>query len=437
MSSITRKALCNYNNEFIPLSTSHPNLADDWDYVKNGDLSPDDVYAESNQRVWWRCSKCGREWQERIKRRAVEGRGCAGCSGQVCVPGFNDVATVNPDILSEWDYELNDAIGLYPYNITKGSHVMVSWKCQFGHRWRAEMNNRSKGQGCPFCSRRKVLVGFSDLATTHPELAKEWDYVLNGELKPEMVMAGSGKKVWWKCGVCNNSYEAQLTHRTQHKATGCPVCSGRKTIVGHNDLATTHPLIAKEWHPTLNGDLKPTDLVAGSFVKVWWQCPVCDCEWQAKPSHRTPEYDSTGCPRCSQRSRSSFPEQTIFYYVHKAFPDAIPCHRPDWLHGKELDIYIPSLNVGIEYDGQRYHVSLERDLSKSQICAENNVRLLRFREENCPTMDGNDIFIVKPNNRTQLLMYIADMLKMLGVSMDIDPSEFTKKDWLLNKTASS
>lgn len=437
MSRINYTALCNKNQEYVSLRTSHPNLANSWHPTKNGSLTPDNTWARMATRIWWKCPICGHEWQERINRRAIEGRGCAGCSGQACVTGFNDVATVNPDILKEWDYELNDFIKLYPQNITKGSHKKVHWKCKEGHRWMAEMNNRSKGQTCPYCARRKVLSGFNDLETTHPELTKEWDYLLNGDLKPNMVMAGSGRKVWWHCSVCNHSYDAQIAHRTQAKQTGCPICSGKKVIPGYNDLDTTHPDVAAEWHPTKNGNLKPTDITFGSQRPVWWICSVCDCEWRATPSHRTPDNDSTGCPICSHRARSSFPEQTIFYYVHKFFPDAISCYRPKWMNGKEIDVYIPSLNVGIEYDGMLYHKTLERDLAKAAICKENNVRLFRFREVGCPIMTGQDIFLIKPSNRTELLQNITEMLNELGISADINPKEFTKKDWQKNKIANS
>ena len=37
-----------------------------------------------------------------------------------------------------------------------------------------------------------------------------------------------------------------------------------KLIRGVNDLATTHPKLAVEWHPTKNGELKPSDVSAGS-----------------------------------------------------------------------------------------------------------------------------------------------------------------------------
>lgn len=73
----------------------------------------------------------------------------------------------------------------------------------------------------------------------------------------------------------------------------------RKILPGFNDLATTNPDIAAEWHPTKNGDLKPTDVVAGSNRKVWW-LGKCGHEWEAPVSYRSRRGD--GCPVCSKVS---------------------------------------------------------------------------------------------------------------------------------------
>ncbi|MFC1597080.1 DUF4268 domain-containing protein [Planctomycetota bacterium] len=66
-----------------------------------------------------------------------------------------------------------------------------------------------------------------------------------------------------------------------------------------NSLASKYPAIAAEWHPTKNGNLTPTDVVAGSNRIVWWKCAKGpDHEWRAMPSSRTGNKKS-GCPFCS------------------------------------------------------------------------------------------------------------------------------------------
>ena len=51
---------------------------------------------------------------------------------------------------------------------------------------------------------------------------------------------------------------------------------GIRAIKGINDLETTCPDLAKEWHPTKNGDLKPTDVTSGTDKKGWWYLPYDD-----------------------------------------------------------------------------------------------------------------------------------------------------------------
>ena len=59
----------------------------------------------------------------------------------------------------------------------------------------------------------------------------------------------------------------------------------------------------------------------------------------------------------------------------------------DFLKGYELDVFIPSLKIGIEYDGEFYHKnSLSKDVEKSLIMLDNGIHLIRIRESNCPEL---------------------------------------------------
>ena len=120
----------------------------------------------------------------------------------------------------------------------------------------------------------------------------------NGKLKPTEVTAGSNKKVWW---LCDKGHEWSISINTRNGGNSCPYCSNQKVLVGYNDLATTNPSLAKEWHPTKNGDLKPTDVVAGSNKKVWWLCSQGH-EWQAMVSTRN---KGSGCMACYRQRRNN------------------------------------------------------------------------------------------------------------------------------------
>ena len=206
------------------LVTLKPELVKEWDYDKNGDLKPENYMPASNIKVWWRCSKCGHEFEALISNRS-KGTGCPDCAGhQIIHPGVNDLETLHPELAKEWDYEKNG--GVKPSEVFPSSNKKYWWKDSFGHEWQAKPNMRVMGTGCPYCSGNKVLVGFNDLETTNPELAKEWNYEKNNGLTPKMITKGSGKKVWWRCSVCGNEYEAYVGNRV--KGYGCKICAKRK-----------------------------------------------------------------------------------------------------------------------------------------------------------------------------------------------------------------
>lgn len=130
------------------------------------------------------------------------------------------------------------------------------------------------------------------------DLFAEWNWDKNGNLDPNKITAGSGKKVWWKCDK-GHEWQAMVRNRSRDKyRSGCPICGNHVTLIGFNDLVTTHPEIAKQWHPTKNGNLKPTDVVAGSGIKVWW-LGECGHEWEVRVISRV--RFGSGCPTCAQQ----------------------------------------------------------------------------------------------------------------------------------------
>lgn len=275
------------------LFTVNPVLAAEWHPTKNGDLTPDTVTAHSNKKVWWRCSK-GHEWQEIINNR-IHNHNCPYCSGHKVWPGFNDLTTTHPELAAQWHPALNEELS--PHNVNSGSQKKVWWICEKGHEWQAVIKSRSSGSGCPYCSGRRAIPGETDIATTHPELAKEWHPTKNVELAPQMVMAGSRKVVWW---ICENGHEWKTTINYRLRGYGCPYCSNKRVLPGVNDLATTNPELAAQWHPTKNGALTPDTVKAGSDIKVWW-LGKCGHEWEAVIHNRS---CGSGCPTCSKRLKS-------------------------------------------------------------------------------------------------------------------------------------
>lgn len=206
------------------LATQMPLLAAQWHPSKNGHLSPEDVVCGSSRKVWWQCSK-GHEWEASISSRARGGTGCPVCTGKRVLSGENDLATIFPEIASQWDREKNEAMS--PAQISPYSNRQVWWRCALGHSYRAAVGSRTNGgSGCPYCAGVKVLQGFNDLSTIEPKVAAQWHPTLNGALMPTMVTTGSRKKVWWECDL-GHVWQAVISSRTGTQRSGCPVCAGR------------------------------------------------------------------------------------------------------------------------------------------------------------------------------------------------------------------
>ena len=343
------------------LATLYPEIVSEWNYEKNGNLLPNQVTAKSNKKVWWICNK-GHNWQARISNRIILGRGCPKCFADNQTSFAEQAILYFLDIYFmgkiENRYKFKDEKGFIEADIyLPNQNIVIEHDGMYWHKNKQEKDIdkecRFKIMGIRFirieehnrnvvidncilynCRNnynenlswaiqqlfkmlnidnlffdislfRNKILEFSrknevknSLAIVNPELASEWNYEKNGNIKPTMFTCGSHEKVWWKCSKGHN-WQASIASR--NKGVGCPYCSGKKVFVGYNDLASKYPEIAKQWHPTKNGDLQPDMFTWCSGKRVWWLCPVCGYEWQTIISNRTNK--GTGCPECSRKKR--------------------------------------------------------------------------------------------------------------------------------------
>lgn len=364
--------LLGYND----LTTLKPNIASEWDYEKNGEKTPANYTVRSGERVWWKCKR-NHSWEAVIASRTGNKYvGCPYCSGLLPIEGETDLLTTNPELISEWNYEKNTL--LTPNMVKAGSSDKVWWICDKGHEWQAVISSRTVNEsGCPFCSGRYAIRGENDLMSVDSPLLKEWNYDRNGRLTPSDFKEHSARKIWWKC---KKGHEWCSSISDRSRGDGCPYCSGKRVLVGFNDLAHINPYIAKEWNYEKNGNKIPQKYTCKSGIKVWWKCEKGH-EWKTSISNRS---RGDGCPKCNSGIRTSFPEQAIYFYVKKIYPDAVNRCTDVLPNGMEIDIFIPSINVGIEYDGSVWHESdkaLEKEVKKYIECKRNDIFLIRVKEK--------------------------------------------------------
>lgn len=231
-----------------------------------------------------------------------------------------------------------------------------------------------------------------DWCREHPEkqyLLDEWDYEANKDLTPKNTPHGRNKIVSWVCSQ-GHHFECSPSARTGGRFTNCPYCAGQKVLAGFNDLATTHPSIAAEWHPTKNGELKPEMVSKGCHTRVWWR-DSHGHEWETTVTSRT---KGGGCPICNS-VKTSFVEGAIAYYLSKVFSDLTMGEKPKWLKTQQsLDMFIPSLNLVIEHDGFPWHNHIEKDKLKDLLCAEHGFKVIRIRDQKCPLLESSSVVIL-------------------------------------------
>ena len=298
------------------LATVNPELAKEWHPTKNGDLRPEDVSAWDERKVWWmlpydvpedypvenlRGKHFDFEWESSISIRHRKRAICPYLSkpAKGVWQGFNDLATVNPELAAQWHPTKNgdlrpegvlagcakrvwwylsyDVPMNYPIQHLRGKHFDFEWKTSISSRYRYNL-------GCPFLNGKALWTGFNDLATVNPKLTKQWHPTRNGDLTPEDVTGWSSRKVWWLLPYDvpddypvehlrgkHFDFEWETQVRNRSNGAGCPFLSGHAVWKGFNDLATVNPELAREWHPTRNGDLTADSVTCSSFKKVWWQ----------------------------------------------------------------------------------------------------------------------------------------------------------------------
>lgn len=206
---------------------------------------------------------------------------------------------------------------------------------------------------------------------------------------------------------------------------------GNKIIIGKNDLESFCKNNQIEWllseWDSENNQLKPHEVSRSSSKhKIIWKCRKCNHSWKRSPNNRIKVFSDgkiniTECPKCTKEKQTSFPEQAIYYYLLQCFSDTI--NGDTKTIGMELDIYIPSIKVAIEYDGYHWHNNVKKDIHKNELCKINNINIIRFRELGCPELIESDfckIIPILPKNTEDLSQKITYLCNILGKNINVD-----------------
>lgn len=366
-----------------PISITHPVLAGHWHYSLNNLMglgSPDDYTYGSHTFAWFWCGNPLHSYKY-VCIKSYMKTGCNQCHGKAVIKGVNDFKTYCPEGALDWDYEHNDD---NPDNYMKSSSVKKHWKChQCGHEWIAPISRIMAGHGCPECGKKKMGRGMQEyginrngsFASKHPLEASEWCDGLNddmGLLRPDSYSAKSSVMAWFHCGnILHEPYMSRIQDRAN--GHGCPQCSGRVPVKGVNDFETLYPWIARQWYQPFNDyeHLGTPDMyTAHSTVKAWFWCgnPL-HSPWKTSIGLRTgrTRKHQAHCPMCMLGQRQSTGERDMISTVCSMFPmlkheimmnqsvSIKEASKGTVGSRMELDLFLPSLMIAIEYNGEYYH----------------------------------------------------------------------------------
>jgi hypothetical protein len=355
---------------FNDLETTHPDLVKQWHPTKNKEILPSHVTRGSGKKVWW-LGECGHEWEAIILNRATQGRNCPYCSKQKPFIGLNDLATTYPAVIPFYDVEKNNK---KLNEIMLHSNAVLWWKCSKNHTWKQKADKFIKNLSCPICSNRKTVKGLNDFTTLYPHLSKTALTSHMGVFSPK----SKHKEIWTCPNNKNHSFEASINFRVKNPNT-CLVCTNNQIWKNFNDLETTHPKFAKQWHPTKN-TITPQEVTFGSAYNAWW---VCDKghEWQTFVYNRK----HSNCPTCYAKTFVSQPEKDITKFLKDKTNFNVLTSYRNIKNVSEVDIYIPEKQIAVEYNGVYWHSEIFKNpkahYNKWLACKEQGIQLIQIWED--------------------------------------------------------
>ena len=168
--------------------------------------------------------------------------------------------------------------------------------------------------------------------------------------------------------------------------------------------------------------MSPYEFTISSNKNVWWKCDKGDDhEWRTKIASRK----TTKCPYCTLTPQSK-QELTITFELIQFFKKINPKGFKTRINGefKSIDIYIPDLKLGIEFDGSYWHKDkAEKDKLKTEKLEEEGFEIFRIREEPLEKLFDDDIMSKKAFNAKRVT---NDILTQIMSRYTLDAKKIAK-----------
>lgn len=323
--------------------------------VHNGKYDYSKVnYINMRTKVCIICLEHGEFWQ--TPHDHLNGRGCPKCKGKKI--SCNKIYTKDT-FISKAKLVHGDKYDYSKVNYINSNTKVCIICSEHGEFWQ-EPKNHLQGQGCPMCAKLGNTLDF--IKKSKSIYGDKYDY-------SKVKYVDYISPLTLICNTCGNEFsQTPQKHFVGH---GCPYCNGgmRQTLDWFLDRAKM-----------VHGDKYDYSKVeyVNTKTKVKIICPDHGEFEQRVENH----INGMGCPKCGHHISKW--EQEVFDYIQSINPNAIQSERTI-LNGKEIDIFLPDYNIGIECDGLLFHSEKYKEkkyhINKTELCESKGVRLIHIFED--------------------------------------------------------
>ena len=394
-----------FNNDILHDS---PKLREEWS-SKNGIPVHLALSHIETKKYWWHCSSCKQDYLCSIPIRREVKNTCPYCNDELPLKGFNTLFDDYPEFSDFWSK--NNSQDPTQMTISGAKNNKFLWICsccnlEFEEKLEVIIDKFSIIQGkelirvCPYCT-EKIPKPSESLGGQKSFLRSEWLENLNGDINK--IFCNSSDTVEWVCRRCHRNFKARISERKENDNC-CPYCSKRELAVGYNDLATTHPLVIKEWS-ALN-DRESCSVMCNSNYRAWWKCPVCKGEYQQEVQSKV--IIKKPCPYCTNHK------------VLKGLNDLATTHPwliNEWSTSNDMDFSSLMSNSG-------YKAWWKCSVCKGEY--QQTVKKKILMKESCPYCQNNEV-LKGFNDLETTHKHLMNEWDYLNNILLADPTEINEK----------
>lgn len=305
-----------------------------------------------NSKVKLKCNVCSEEFEISLKQLLRPHPLRVGCVCPKC------------SLKEKFLAKMTEKYKRIPYEFLsefKSYEETIKVKCKdCGEEWEASaksllMNsklsdNNHPCRGCTILRRQKkqpIDVLYNELSNKFGECNYE---LINPEKFTGMF---SKEKYDIRCKICGHEFNTYLNNilNPSNGKHYCRVCNNKNRLLDEMEYKDRCLLVTHQ-------QIEPIEEYVDSKTKIKHKCNICgyglDGEWLKIPVKNTER--NAGCPRCANKFTQSKAEKEIIEYIKEIYKgEVLEKDKTIFTDGKEIDIYVPELKIGFEYDGLYWH----------------------------------------------------------------------------------